>query len=134
MPKTCCKNVVISRCILLLLWFLFLLLLVVVIVAVVLAVVVVVVILVVVVVVLFMLMCPLSGRTLLRNVSDFLKVWVLFCSFVLEFFYFCIVVMWVLENLNYRKKNPWNDHTVCHAENMLCWGHSDKYISHRRFL
>ena len=48
MPKTCCKNVVISRCILLLLWFLFLLLLVVVIVAVVLAVVVVVVILVVV--------------------------------------------------------------------------------------
>ena len=133
MPKTCCKNVVISRCILLLLWFLFLLLLVVVIVAVVLAVVVVVVIL-VVVVVLFMLMCPLSGRTLLRNVSDFLKVWVLFCSFVLEFFYFCIVVMWVLENLNYRKKNASNDHKVCHAENMLCWGHSDKYISHRRFL
>ena len=54
--------------------------------------------------------------------------------FCFRIFYFCIVELWVLENLKYRKKNTSNDHKVCHAENMLCWGHSDKYISHRRFL
>ena len=42
-------------------------------------------------------------QVLLRNVTDFLKVWVLFCTCILDFC-FCIVKLWVLLNSKYRKR------------------------------
>ena len=71
-------------------------------------------------VLLFIIMCSPRLKTFLRRVSDFVKIWVLFCTCI---FYFCIVELWFLVKLKYRKKGKKRDFlSLMFIKKCFCWG------------
>ena len=71
-------------------------------------------------VLLFIIMCSPRLETFLRRVSDFVKIWVLFCTCI---FYFCIVELWFLVKLKYRKKGEKrNFPSLMFIKKCFCWG------------